>query len=192
MSDLLDLDALPRRLVWNETNAGAVSLHHHFGKLNNLLTYMQNYGLVDAKDSFGFAMGNPDPNVNLAQVWDDPQQLVGLVHHFGPEGERYAANAVRKLRAAAREGVDTEILRIEADELGTGGRFRDTVESNAGDTVFAWGDFPFDGAVWLTVQGITLPFAVSAFPKEQDPGVARLYGNHLALAMHYSNQLAAA
>lgn len=189
MSTMLDVAALPRELVWNETNAGAVALHRLFDKLDDALQNMMDLGLIKHNASFGFAMGNP--NANLAEVWDDPLQLVGLVHYYGPEGERYAANAVRKLRPAARENVDTEVLRIEAELTRSDGRFRDIVGNKEGDTEFPWGDFPYDGATFLTVQGRTLPYAASAFPKEQDPGVARLYGNQIALAMHASDLLAA-
>ena len=137
---------------------------------------MMDTGLLARKESFGFAMAFPERE---APTWDDPESLIAFIMHWGPEGPRYAANAVRKIRPAARTLMDTQLMRMRYPEA-----FTDIVESQEPDGSFAWGDFPYDGAVHLNVLGRNLLGAVSAFPKEQDPVVAALILGAIGLEMH--------
>jgi hypothetical protein len=176
---LLDIDALPHNPFWNPGIA-EVNLNEVVMRLQPVIDTMMSYGVITAKDSFGYALA--DPQANLLEVWDDPSRLIAMVVYWGPEGPRYAANACRKIRPAAREGMDSEDLRRDHKDL-----FRDTVPSKEGDTEFEWGDFPWDGAVYTRVQGRRLLGAVSALPKEQDPVVARLITGFIGFAMFESD-----
>jgi hypothetical protein len=178
---LLDIDSLPRALTWNPATPAATSVSAIFSGLEPTIKTMMAESVITSKSSFGFALATPD--IDLTEVWDDPRKLIAFVAYWGPEGPRYAANACRKLRPAAREGVDTEILRRERPEA-----FRDIVESNEGDTAFPWGDFPWDGAAFTTVQGRPLLGAVSALPKEEDPIVARFITGVMGHLMFTSDQ----
>lgn len=177
----LDVHSLPHNIIWNTNTDAAVALQPVVKGLSPAITRLMEAGVIATRESFGFALKNPDSDGTL--VWDDPQKLIGLVVYWGPEGPRYAANACRKIRAAAREGQDTELLRRFRVE-----QFREIVESVEDDGTFTWGDFPYDGATYTEVQGRTLLGAVSAFPKEQDPVVARLITGFLGLAMFNSDQ----
>ena len=162
----LDIAALPHNPIWRPGTNAAVALNPIVLGLKPVIDKLMELGMIPRKESFGYALATPE--IDHTQVWDNPQQLIGLVAYWGPEGPRYAANACRKIRAAAREGVDTEVLRRARPET-----FRDIVESKEGDTEFPWGDFPFDGAAYSIVQHLHLLGAVSALPKEQDPIIAR-------------------
>lgn len=177
---LLDIDSLPHNRVWNPVTPAEAILDKVVMNLQPSIMRMMHDGVITSKDSFGYALAEPD--IDLTQVWDDPSKLIGLVICWGPEGPRYAANACRKIRAAARQGFDSEILRRDYPEL-----FRDVVTNKEGDTEFEWGDFPWDGAAYTTVQGRRLLGAVSAFPKEQDPIVARFITGFVGLAMYESD-----
>jgi hypothetical protein len=133
-------------------------------------------GVIATKDSFGFALAYPG-NRGFGD-WDNPERLIALVIHWGPDGPRYVANAVRKIRPAARNLDDTQHLRTGRSWL-----FQDKVESKDDEGRFPWGDFPWDGAVWHSALGVSLLGAVSAFPQEQDPIVARLILGVLAEAL---------
>jgi hypothetical protein len=177
----LDIHSLPLHLTWNPGTAAATSVSAIMNGLEPIISLMMAKSIITSKPSFGFALATPD--IDLTEVWDDPRQLIALVAYWGPEGPRYAANACRKLRPAAREGVDTEVLRREHPEA-----FRDIVESKEGDTAFPWGDFPWDGAAYTEVQGRRLLGAVSALPKEEDPIVARLITGLMGHIMFTSDQ----
>ena len=178
---LLDIHSLPVHLTWNPGTAAATSVSAIFNGLEPTIKTMMAQSVISTKSSFGFALATPD--IDLTEVWDDPRVLIAFVAHWGPEGPRYAANACRKLRPAAREGVDTEILRRERPDA-----FRDIVESNQGGASFPWGDFPWDGAAYTEVQGRRLLGAVSALPKEEDPIVARFITGVMGHRMFTSDQ----
>ena len=179
----LDIAALPHALTWNRGTPAATSVSALFNGIQPGIETMMRQGVITRKPSFGFALATPD--IDLTEVWDDPQQLIALVAYWGPEGPRYAANACRKIRAAAREMTDTEMLRRNFPSAEV---FRNIIESNEGDTVFPWGDFPWDGAAYTDVQGRRLLGAVSALPKEQDPVVARFITGLMGHAMFLSDQ----
>lgn len=176
----LNIGSLPAELVWNPRTRGAVSLELVAGKVKSSIFTMMESGAIAQRDSFGFALATPD--IKLADVWDDPEKLIAMVAFWGPEGPRFAANACRKIRAAARENMDTETIRRDHPYL-----FLDSVASVEEDGTFTWGDFPYDGAAFTEVQGRRLLGAVSAFPKEEDPIIARLFTGFIGLAMYISD-----
>lgn len=176
----LDIATLPRRLTWNGGTAAAIDLGSTALGMQRAIELMMADGQLTRKDSFGFALANPA--AVLSEVWDVPSQLIAMVMYWGPDGPKYAANACRKLRPSARTGMDSETLRREHPEL-----FRDEVVNVEDDGTFTWGDFPYDGATYLTVQGRRLLGAVSALPKEEDPVASRLILGILGLAMHRSD-----
>jgi hypothetical protein len=182
MAGNLDITALPTQLVWNPQTNAAVDLGKVALELRGVIEHMMEDDIIAERESFGYALARQMP------FWsgdlNDPQRLISLVVYWGPEGLRYAANACRKIRAAAREEMDTESIRINHPN-----RFSDIVASVDDEGNFPWGDFPYDGAAYVEVQGQTLLGAVSAYPKEQDPMVARLVTNHIGLAMFESDRM---
>lgn len=177
---ILDISSLRTSFVWNRGTAHEVDLHAVFYALEDLIRSMMSQGIIANRASFGFAMA--DPRVNYREVWNDPAALTGFIAYWGPEGQRYAANAVRKMRPGAREDKDTQKMRLDHPEL-----FRDPVESAEADGTFNWGDFPYDGAVHLHTLGYHLLGAVSALPKEEDPIPAQLILGLIGLEMHRSD-----
>lgn len=180
--DFLQVDRLPRKFWWNNDTLAAAPLHNNPIEFRRTLETMMSSGIITQRESFGFAMA--DPRADYEQLWDNPEKLIALVAFWGPDGLRLAANAVRKIRAAAREGIDTQTLRLRYP-----GRFLRPVESQEkGSGSFKWGDFPFDGAVWLTSLGRRLLGAVSAYPQEEDPIVAALILGRIGLDIYQSDQ----
>jgi hypothetical protein len=177
----LDMTSLPTLLIWNPGTEAGVDLAEVALEMRPTIERMMFDGIIEERESFGFALARPMPR--YSDHWDHPSVLVALVVHWGPEGPRYAANACRKLRAAAREGMDTESIRLHYPL-----KFRDVVESQNADGSFPWGDFPYDGAAYVEVQGCRLLGAVSAYPKEQDPMVARFMTNRIGLIMFESDK----
>lgn len=180
----LDIHALPLNPIWNSGTSAATALEPIVRGLKPTIDTMMATNVIDPRDSFGFALATPD--IDLREVWDDPTELIAMVVYWGVDGPKYAANAVRKIRAAAREGTDSEDLRRAADAGDY--EFDHPVVSVNDDGTLEWGDFPFDGAAYTQVQGRLLLGAVSALPKEQDPVVARLITGILGLHMHESDQ----
>lgn len=182
--DTLHITAIPRRFTWNGGTPAAIDLGATVLGMQRVIELMMADGQLTQKDSFGFAMANP--TVVLGDVWDDPSKLIAMVMYWGPDGLKYAANACRKIRPSARTGQDSETLRREHPEL-----FRDNVESVEADGTFAWGDFPYGGATYLTVEGHLLLGAVSALPQVEDPIASRLLTGMAGLAMHRSDKMLA-
>lgn len=133
--------------------------------------------LVEKNLSFGFAMA--DPWRDYYSAWNSPYELVWFVGGWGPERDRYIANAVRKLRASARTQYNTLELRLRASEL-----FRGAVESQEPDGAFAWGDYPWGGAVFLPFGGVTLLGAVSGLSEDEDAAIAAAILGLVGSQMH--------
>ena len=127
-------------------------------------------GKVHAGDSFGFAMAEPllegDPDDALCS-WNNPKEYVWFVGGWGPERNRYVANAIRKLRPLLRhdEAFSTLELRLNGET----GAFRDPVESASVDPgKFLWGDFPYGGAVIRDMGVLMMVGACSGFTELED------------------------
>lgn len=178
MTAILDVRPLPRERLYGDAQLGTQrNLASVVYSLRTTIDEMMERGLIAKKDSFGFAMAVPA--VTYKSSWDNPERLIWFVVGWGPDGDRYIANAVRKIRAAAREGWNTQALRLNGSY-----RFQDEIESQDENGNFPWGDFPFDGAVYVDSLAGRLLGAVSAFPKEQDPIVASLILGFIGLEMY--------
>jgi hypothetical protein len=166
----LDVSRLPRESLYEDTiNLASVVL-----SMRPSIEDWATSGLVKPNNSFGFAMAFANENI----PWDSPEAFVSFVVGWGPEGDRYIANAVRKLRAALRERLDTLTMRLEFPE-----KFQDNVESQEADGSFAWGDFPWGGATFVNVGDLTLPCSVSALKEVEDDAAAKSIGGHIGAAM---------
>lgn len=180
----LDIEAFPKQYdYWCERTKSNLNLPSSVYNLQSTIELMMQQGILARRDSFGFAMA--DFTLDYEEHWDSPETLIAFVAFWGPKGRRCAANAIRKIRPAAREGMDTQFMRLSYPEL-----FCDQVESEEEDGTFTWGDFPYDGAVHLNVMGRKLLGACSTFPKEQDPIATCLALGVVGLDMHNADQLA--
>ena len=88
--------------------------------LGEAVPQWQSSGLLDKNNGFGVAVANPKFAGHFSHVWNSPIDLVGFVVSWGPEGERYVANAIRKMRATARTGQNT----LSLVQNGGSGQFR--------------------------------------------------------------------
>ncbi len=141
-------------------------------KLRPVITSMMPSSLIRDTASLGFALAH-SRHVLRNSVWvsDEPEMLVKMTAGWGPEKNRYIANAVRKLRFSARTHHDS------IDAL----QFPDLIDTPV-DSVdergdFPWGDFPYGGAVWVTpfIPGeLQMLGAVSGLSQEEDHMVATL------------------
>lgn len=163
MTTKLDVTSLPRECLYGKGEpeldlAGIVT------DLRNAVEDLAHAELIKHNASFGFAMANPAENYH--EVWDRPEKLVWFVAGWGVDRDRYIANAVRKMRAAARQNHDT--LSLGHDD------FNLTVESQEPDGSFAWGDFPYGGAAFAEIKGYRLLGGVSCLTEVEDHAVASL------------------
>lgn len=163
---LLDVTSLPREATYgppgNQTNLAALVAR------SRAAIYELGRGkLVKPVRSFGFAMAQPVIPSTLN--WKDPNEFIWFVFGWGPVGDRYVANAVRKLRAVLRTGQDTLTLRTSGGEL-----FKRRVATQEVDGSFRWGDFPWGGGVLTTVGDHVFAGAVSCFLEVEDHAVAHL------------------
>ncbi len=172
----LDVSRFSRSAYWGGSNFDLASLV--MDSRVSIETMMAS-GLIRRSHSFGYAAANPvfqhftDPR----DVWDNPYNLVWFVAGWGPEADRLIANAVRKLRPAVRAMKDTlDIITTKWEGYLTldTSAFLNVVESVEPDGSFAWGDFPYGGAVHVRVDGRPFIGAVSALNQVHDDGIAGL------------------
>lgn len=170
----LDVGHLPTSARWGRSTFDLASLIYD---AQPFIMGMQAAGLLRETDSFGFAMANPammhfaDPS----DVWDNPRNLVWFVAGWGPAREMLIANAVRKLRAAVREMTCTLNLvgtKVEDGFVLDQSKFEDIVQAQEPDGSFAWGDFPYGGAVLMTIDERPYFGAASALNQIHDDGIA--------------------
>lgn len=144
--------------------------------------------------SFGFAMANPHlSRQELYAAWDDPYTFVWFVAGWGPDRDRYIANAVRKMRGKFfNEGQDTLPLRrwLDANPSGPNPFPEPVVQSANDDGSFPWGTFPWGGAVTRRYLGVDLDGADSTFAQEEDHGTTGSLLEELGMAMDRVDQLA--
>jgi len=170
MTVTLDVSRLPSE-AYTETGSVRVNLAHLVPLMQRPLESMEQYTLVKPHSSFGCAFAKPGPAGEMQWNWDDPYDFTYFVAGWGPDRERYIANAVRKLRATLREDMDTLLMRISNP-----GAFQDPVDSVDEDGNFPWGDFPWGGATFVHVGDMVIPSAVSSLLEVEDDFVAKLLG----------------
>ena len=168
----LDVSRLPQEAFVGEGSA-RMRLESIPARLSGVVDDMARAGLIKANMSFGCAFAKPAEELSWVgyEDWNDPYSFVWFVAGWGPDRDRYIANAVRKLRASLREDKDTLTLRIKCP-----GAFVDVVNSVDEDGSFPWGDFPWGGATFVHVGDIVIPTAVSCLREVEDDAIAKLLG----------------
>lgn len=183
-SSLLDLTALPTEWVYVCGDGTQIEMSYLLAAHGEAIAAMEATGLLEINGSYGFALSVPIGHGATgweASDWDNPEKFIAYVGGRGRERDRYAANAVRKLRpwirqaAAGCEFDSTLSMRQFAPEL-----FEQGVDSQNADGTFSWGDYPWGGAVVVSFRGFALAGAVSGFSEIQDDTVARLILGALA------------
>lgn len=84
-------------------------------------------------------VGNPECASLFDFFWDDPQELMGYVVSWGPDGQLNAYTAWRALRPVARHGRNTVAL-IAKDSLQQRSWFQDETAIQEPDGTVLWGD----------------------------------------------------
>lgn len=175
---LLDVSTMPFERVYTCEDGSKIDLREFLDLHYDAVQALAGSGLVKAKESFGFAMLAPiweDDPFPEDDFWDKPEEFTWFVGGWGPDRDKYIANAVRKLRPLVRvgmtdEGVDSTLcMRFENPSL-----FQDPVDSVNDDGTFPWGDFPWGGAAAVIMGPLTVAGAVSTFSEIEDDMVARL------------------
>lgn len=184
MVRLLDVSNLPGGRVYTMKPGYDVDFGAIFDdQLRPVIEHMMTVGLITKTESFGFAMAEPDRGYRN-QTWDDPSQLVWMTAGWGPEKDRYVANAARKLRVASRLKIDS----IEVRELD----IKTPVESQEPDGTYAWGDFPYGGAVWVKnafVSNVLFLSSVSALTQQEDDVIASMIPQVFGLEIYKANHV---
>ncbi|MFZ1250004.1 MAG: hypothetical protein WAR37_00945 [Candidatus Microsaccharimonas sp.] len=135
-------------------------------------------GLLNGNDNFGFAMAKPveELDFKLHKHHNKPDKFVWFVGGWGPNRDRYIANAIRKMRPLLRPEpdmpiVDTSTLDFRFNDPK---HFRKVVDSEQEEGVYQWGDFPYGGAVLAQYGPLILIGATSGFTEMQDDMVTRM------------------
>lgn len=168
---LLHVDTLPNLQTYQFHNGELLKLHDFLRQLKPAIEALMQTGHIKSTKSFGFAMTPLQwQGYALDFGWNTPRQLVWFVYGWGPERNRYIANAVRKLRPLVREDADSTLeMRYRKPDL-----FRDVVPSTDGAGNFPWGDFGYGGAVKAKVGPLILRGGISCFAQIEDDAAARL------------------
>ena len=180
----LDVSAFPTTYEYTGANGTTIELADLIDTIKDTIELWVRLGVIrNTIESFGFAVSFLEPE-ELEKRYDDPELFVGFVGGWGPEQTRYTANAIRKMRAAARTGSDT----LEMVEVGAKhgiNLFEDKVESQV-DGTYPWGEFPWGGAIFISFGDRTMMIATSFVTQDQDDLVAgflgKLFGKALYLA----------
>ncbi len=176
---LLDVSTMPFEQTYVCDDGSEINLNKFLDSYYDTVQVLAASGLVKANESFGFAMAEPNDDFD-AELWDKPEEFVWFVGGWGPDRDRYIANAIRKMRALLRPheviagygsmGCDSTLeLRFDFPEY-----FRDKVDSQNEVGTFPWGDFPWGGAAFVQMGDLILAGAVSALSEIEDDLTARL------------------
>ncbi len=169
---LLNVTDLPFKRICTCTDGTVINMEKFIEDLRPAVDALAVAGLIKASESFGFAMAAPRLEVqpDFRYAWDNPLEFIWFVGGWGPERDRYIANAVRKLRPMFRQGeISTLEMRFFAPE-----GFVDKVDSVDEDGNFPWGDFPWGGAVSCVLGSLLLEGATSCLKETEDDPVSHL------------------
>lgn len=170
----LDVSRLPRHADYGPTG-DQVDMADVVLRSRTALTALKNRLLLKRNDSFGFAAALPGEQGNHS--WKDPYHFTWFVVGWGPQGDKYIANAVRKLRPVLRTEMSTLELRVRNKG------FKKRVDSQESDGSFKWGDFPWGGGVLVPVANLVIPCAVSCFAEVEDHAIALMAGGLIGSEM---------
>ena len=147
------------------------------------IRYWADNGLVHWSDSRSFAVVVKvvDTDVDTTTLINDPEGLIDFSFREGAERDRYAANALRKMRAVARTGVSTlELRELNNDPL----RAFEAIVGVEDDSRLLWGEFPYGGAVVVECKdGRCVIVGVSGFTQRQDHWVATTAAEFCAMRL---------
>lgn len=176
---LLDVSTLPFDQVYVCEDGSRINLRDFLDRHRVIVEALAAAGLVKSNESFGFAMTQPFPKVigeDDEYSWDEPSEFVWFVGGWGPDRDRYIANAIRKLRPLLRNGAsyDDPLFSTLDIRFYQSDFFADRVDSQDDDGNFPWGDFPWGGAVLISFDETALVGAVSGLSEIEDDFVVKL------------------
>lgn len=183
MAPTLDVSRIPgtQRIAGRDGNIVNLAAMVHL--LRPTIEELAASNVIKQNPNFGFAMAHPGRRWQHHHTWDDPYRLTWFATGWGEQRDRYVANAIRKLRPAQREHYDTLNLREHTSRDSAHGKFYEVVESVEPDGSFAWGDFPYGGAVFVSFGSYQLLGAVSGLSEQEDHAVAGMILNVIGLQL---------
>ena len=192
---LLDVSSMPFDQVYTCQDGSEINLGEFLDSHYDAIQALAAAGLIKANESFGFAMLRPTlvEDYIATNSWDKPEEFVWFVGGWGPDRDRYIANAIRKLRPLFRLTLSA----LEGDQLFTTldirfwrpSYFEDVVEQMNDDGTFPWGDFPWGGAVSESFGEMWLIGAVSCLTEIEDDFIAKLILGGLGKLIVTGNKL---
>ena len=183
MTTNLDVSQLPfdTKISFTETD---YNMRKYITAWRPILSAMMDNGVLKQNKSFGFAMMPPmwhderNEREPWTYKWDNPYEYTWFVGGWGPDRDRYIANAVRKIRPLLRLDMYDSTLEM-VDLAQPEQMFQDVVGQTDDNGNFPLGDFPHGGAVEIRRKSLTLVVACSAYTAEQDDLVSNMVGRDL-------------
>ncbi len=189
-TQLLDVSKLPTKQVIACDDDTEIDMEKFLAGHYDDVMALIDRDRIGSSDSFGFAMASPQTSCStFHESWDDPSKLVWFVGGWGPNRDRYIANAARKLRALARPMRRTCWESTLEIRMSNPDHFQEVVETQNNDGTFSWGDFPYGGAASLRLGNLWLAGACSAFSQVEDQIVTSLILGNLAKKIIVGNKL---
>jgi len=178
---LLNVSAMPFERIYTCQDDTQINMSEFLRDHADAVEALVAHGLVrDNEDSsFGFAMAEPSIKwSHILSNWDDPEKFVWFVGGWGPERDRFIANAIRKMRAMLRIINESRLMEEDFSTLRVRfwnqKAFKDIVPDKNEDGTFPWGDFPWGGAVLQHMGRLKLMGAVSCLTEIEDDFMAKL------------------
>lgn len=174
--DLLDMSRFATSYAYYGKR-GIVSYEELLQQLKPAILALQEIGLIKDNASFGVAISIPywEGDEKLSGTFETaPETHVAFIGGWGEEWQRYAANAVRKMRPLYRN--DNACMTTQQVFDYDKGSFDNPVDSVDAGGNYPWGDFPYGGGAWVQGGDVALCVAVSALHMIEDDAIAYLIG----------------
>lgn len=188
---ILDLSRLPREAQFTNDDKSIIDMSNFVRSVRPTIDTLMRSKLIAPKDNVGIAFCEPqfwDDYTETQKLWNEPEKFVWFIGGWGSDPDKlakYQANAVRKLRPLLRDDHYSTLDMRDDDEC----EFRDVTEAMQPDGSFAWGDYPWSGAVRLDMFGMLLTCAVSGLTETEDHVVAELFAGLLGKRIVEANNL---
>lgn len=186
LGEPLDVSTFPRTLLYDGSEKS-----FFFEELNqtiqDIMYFLGVLGVVKRVDSFGFAVAVSDIAIDSSLEGsieiDDPSTYVAFVGGWGPEQDRYIANAIRKMRASL-DSDENDTIKITQDGVN---EHYNTVESVDENGNFPWGNFAWGGSAYVAFGNYNHLVSVSALKQDEDDVASSIIGKLIGMKRHRAN-----
>lgn len=185
----LDVRQLPFEATYTCDDGKTIDMVEFLDRFRGIVEVAAEESFIDDTESFGIAVTKPmtieefyaDAHMDgLCYDWGHPEKFVWFAGGWGPDRDRYVVNVAGKITPMLRRRAKSTLdLRFEV-LAGDGNIWRNVIKPTLQpDGSYSIGDFPWAGAVVVSMGGMIVVCGVSCLHELDDHSTAQFFGSLL-------------